>query len=124
MGTIAFSPIKVALAAACLCVSVMASQAYAQAPYVPSNVPPAPLGGMRVTGQAVSIVGPKLQLALRNGRTMAINLRIAEARGNVPQIYAGEFLQVQGRLAGPGKITAAAVMRAKSAPAAWSPDTP
>jgi len=107
-----------------LCVSTLASLAYAQAPYVPSNVLPAPLGGVRVTGRVESLVGPTLLLTLRNGRRMAINLRIAEARGNVPQIYAGEFLQVQGSPAGQGKMTAAAVIRAKSAPAAWSPDIP
>jgi hypothetical protein len=114
----------VKLAASLLCVSVMASLANAQAPYIPSNVPPAPIGGVRVTGQVASIVGPTLLLMLRNGRILAINLRIAEARGNVPQIYPGEFLQVQGSPTGQGKITAAAVMRAKSAPARWSLDIP
>jgi hypothetical protein len=102
----------------------MNSLAQAQAPYIPSNVRPAPLGGARVTGQVASIVGPTLLLMLRNGRTIAVNLRAAEARGNVPQIYPGEFLQVQGSPNGQGKITAAAVMRAKSAPARWSPDIP
>jgi len=124
METVAVSSIRVALAAALPCLFAMASLAEAQAPYIPVTAPPAPLGGARVTGQAASIVGPTLLLALRNGRTMAINLRIAEAHGNVPQIYAGEFLQVQGSLGEPGKMTAAAVMRAKSAPAAWAPDIP
>jgi hypothetical protein len=124
MGAISCPFARVALAAALLGVSVLASSAHAQAPYVPSNVLPAPLGGARVTGQVASIVGPTLLLAVRNGRTMAINLRTAEAHGNVPQIYPGEFLQVQGSLAGQGKMVAAAVMRAKSAPARWSPDIP
>jgi hypothetical protein len=124
MATIAFLPIRLALTATFLCVCAMDSLAYAQAPYVPSNIPPAPLGGTRMTGQVASIVGPTLLLMLRNGRTMAINLRIAEARGNVPQIYPGEFLQVLGSPTGQGRMTAAAVMRAKSAPARWSPDIP
>jgi len=124
MGAISFSSLRTAQAAALLGVCGMTPLAHAQAPYIPSNVLPAPLGGARATGQVASIAGPTLLLTLRNGHTMVINLRVAEARGNVPQIYPGEFLQVQGRLAGPGKVTAAAVMRAKSAPAAWSPDIP
>jgi hypothetical protein len=124
MGANSFPSTKVALAAALIGVCGMTSLAQAQAPYIPSKMLPAPLGGARATGEVASIAGPTLLLTLRNGHTMAINLRVAEARGNVPQIYPGEFLQVQGRLAGPGKLTAAAVMRAKSAPAAWSPDIP
>jgi hypothetical protein len=106
------------------CAAVLAFPAYAQAPFIPSNLPPAPLGGARVSGQVASIAGPTLLLTLRNGHTMAINLRTAEARGNVPQIYPGEFLQVQGTTAGTGKMTAVAVLRAKAAPAAWLPDIP
>ncbi len=124
MGVIPFTPMRVRLGAALLSAFVMASLASAQTPYIPSNLPPAPLGGARVTGQVASIVGPTLLLTLRNGRTMAVNLRIAEARGNVPQFYPGEFLQVQGSPNGQGKMTAAAVIRAKSAPARWSPDIP
>jgi hypothetical protein len=104
--------------------AALAAPACAQALFVPSNLPPAPLGGARVSGQVASIVGPTLLLTLRSGHTMAVNLRVAEARGNVPQIYAGEFLQVQGSTAGTGKLTAVAVIRAKSAPAAWLPDIP
>jgi len=106
------------------CLAALASAAHAQAPFVPSNLPPAPLGGARVSGQVASIVGPTLLLRLRNGHTMSINLRSAEAHGNVPQIYPGEYLQVQGSAAGTGKMTAAAVVRAKAAPAAWPPDIP
>jgi len=111
-------------AALFFCVAALASPAFAQAPFVPPTLPPAPLGGARVSGQVASIVGPTILLTLRNGHTMAINLRTAEARGNVPQIYPGEFLLVQGSAAGTGKMTAVAVIRAKSAPAAWPPDIP
>jgi hypothetical protein len=96
--------------------------ARAQAVFVPPAVAPAPLGGARVTGKITAIAGPTIQLALRNGGTMAINLRVARSRGKVPMIYAGELVEVQGTLGAGRTITAAAVMRAKSVPAAWSPD--
>jgi hypothetical protein len=94
----------------------------AQAVFMPSRVPPAPLGGGRVTGRITAIVGATMQLALRNGNTVAINLRAARAHGRIPLIYAGELVEVQGTLTAGRAMTAAAVMRAKSAPAAWSPD--
>lgn len=107
-----------------LAVALLSTPVMAQAPYLPSAVAPAPLGGAKVTGQITGIVGPTLQLTLRDGRIMAINLRSARAHSLVPPIYPGEFLQVQGRLTGPATMVASAAMRAKSAPAAWPPDIP
>jgi hypothetical protein len=86
--------------------------------------PPAPMGGARVTGRVTARVGPTLQITLRSGRTVAVNLRAAQAHDLVPLIYPGEFLQIQGSLTGPGTMNAAAVMRAKSAPSAWPADIP
>jgi hypothetical protein len=85
---------------------------------------PAPLGGARVTGQITGLVGSNLQLSLRSGRTVTVNLRSAQAHDLVPRLYVGEFVQVQGSLTAPATLTAASVMRAKSAPAAWSADIP
>jgi hypothetical protein len=85
---------------------------------------PPPLGGARVTGQVMGLVGSALQLKLRSGRTVAINLHAARAHAMVPMLYAGEFVQVQGTMTGHGTMTAAAVERAKSAPAVWYPDIP
>jgi hypothetical protein len=113
------------VAASLLCVMVLLPfPVPAQGIFVPSRTPPAPLGGGMVTGQITGLVGPTLQITLRSGRTMTINLRTARAHDLVPPIYLGEFVQVQGKITGPGAMTAAAVMRAKSAPAAWFPDTP
>jgi hypothetical protein len=42
----------------------------------------------------------------------------------VPMIYKGEFLQVQGSMAGQSSMTAASVIRAKASPSVWSPDIP
>ncbi len=91
---------------------------------MPSRAPVAPIGGARVTGQVMGLTGSQLQLRLRSGRSVSINIRTAEARGMMPMIYQGEFLQVQGSMAGHGSMTAASVIRAKSAPAVWSPDIP
>jgi hypothetical protein len=55
---------------------------------------------------------------------VAVNLRVAKAHDLVPQVYPGEFLQIQGSVTGPGTMSAAAVMRAKSAPSAWPADIP
>jgi hypothetical protein len=112
------SPILLAAAAFCLPFS-----AGAQAPFIPSRVPPPPMGGAMVTGQISAIVGSNLQLILRNGRSLTVNLRAARAHDLVPPIYQGEFVQVQGTRTADG-LTAAALMRAKSAPAAWPADTP
>jgi len=98
--------------------------AVAEAILIPSAAPVAPLGGARVTGEITGIIGSGIQLKLRTGRTMAINLRTAKAHDLVPQLYAGELVQVQGHLTSHTAMVAAAVMRAKSAPAAWSPDIP
>ena len=94
----------------------------AQTVLVPSGTLPAPLGGVRVTGQVTAIVGPTLRLALRNGGTVAINLRAAQSRGRLPLIYAGELVEVQGTRTAGRTINATAVMRAKSAPAKWPAD--
>jgi hypothetical protein len=96
----------------------------AQAIFTPSPVPPRPMGGARVTGQVIGLTGSTARLALRHGRTMVIHLRAAMAAHLVPQIYLGEFLVVQGSLAAPTTMNAAAVTRAKSVPAAWVPDIP
>ncbi len=96
----------------------------AQAPYIPPSAPPAPLGGARVTGEATSINGNTLELTLRGGQTIQVDLSGARATSSVPPIYPGEFLQVQGKLVGTSVLTAVAVTHAKSAPAAWSPDVP
>lgn len=94
----------------------------AQAVFVPSRTAPVPLGGARLTGEITAIVGPTIRLALRNGSTVTINLRAARSRGKIPVIYAGELIEVQGTLTTGRTMVAAAVMRAKSAPAAWSAD--
>jgi hypothetical protein len=98
--------------------------AVAEAVFVPPHVTVAPIGGARVTGQVMGLTGSELQLRLRSGRSVSVNIRTAEAHGNMPMIYKGEFLQIQGSMAGHGSMTAASVIRAKSAPAAWSPDIP
>jgi hypothetical protein len=85
---------------------------------------PAPMGGARVTGRVTAMVGPTVQITRRDGRTVAVNLRVAKAHDLVPQVYPGEFLQIQGSVTGPGTMSAAAVMRAKSAPSAWPADIP
>jgi len=85
---------------------------------------PAPMGGARVTGRVTGMVGPTVQITRRDGRTVAVNLRVAKAHDLVPQVYPGEFLQIQGSMTGAGTMTAAAVMRAKSAPSAWPADIP
>jgi hypothetical protein len=77
-----------------------------------------------VTGQITGLVGSALQLKLRSGRTVAVNLHVARAHAMVPMLYAGEFVQVQGTMTGSGRMTAAAVERAKSAPAVWHADIP
>jgi hypothetical protein len=51
-----------------------------------------------------------------------INLRAALASHLVPRIVKGEFLMVQGKPEGAGRMDALAIVRAKSAPAAWPPD--
>jgi hypothetical protein len=89
-----------------------------------ASAQPAPMGGARVTGRVTAMVGPTLQITRRDGRTVAVNLRAAKAHDLVPQVYPGEFLQIQGSVTGPGTMSAAAVMRAKSAPAAWPADIP
>jgi hypothetical protein len=91
---------------------------------VPSSKLPAPLGGAMVTGQIKGLVGSALQIKLRNGRTVAINLHAARAHAMVPMLYQGEFVQVQGTMTGQGKMTATVVERAKSAPAVWHADIP
>jgi hypothetical protein len=106
------------IAATLLTVSAFPSSGLAQA-----ALPP-PLGGARVTGQITGLVGSNLQLSLRSGRTVTVNLRSAQAHDLVPRLYVGEFVQVQGSLTAPAALTAASVMRAKSAPAAWSADIP
>jgi hypothetical protein len=82
------------------------------------------MGGARVTGRVTAMIGPTVQITRRDGRTVAVNLRAAKARDLVPQVYPGEFLQIQGSVTGPGTMMAAAVMRAKSAPSAWPADIP
>ncbi len=82
------------------------------------------MGGARVTGRVTAMVGPTVQITRRDGRTVAVNLRVAKAHDLVPQVYPGEFLQIQGSVTGPGTMSAAAVMRAKSAPSAWPADIP
>ncbi len=91
---------------------------------MPSRAPVAPIGGARVTGQVTGLTGSELRLMLRSGRSVSINIRTAEARGMVPMIYKGEFLQVQGSMAGQSSMTAASVIRAKASPSVWSPDIP
>ncbi len=94
------------------------------APGLAQSALPAPLGGARVTGQVTGLVGSILQLSLRGGRTITVNLRAAELHDLVPRLYLGEFVQVQGSLTAPATLAAASVMRAKSAPAAWAADIP
>jgi hypothetical protein len=108
-----------------LCVAAaLPVAARAEPVIVPSSKPPAPLGGAMVTGQVEGLAGSALQLRLRNGRTVAINLHVARSHAMVPMLYEGEFVQVQGTMTSPGKMTAAVVERAKSAPAVWHPDIP
>jgi hypothetical protein len=92
--------------------------AHAQAPVAI----PAPLGGGRAIGQVTGLTGSTLQLTLRTGRIIVINLRAALASHLVPRIVKGEFLMVQGKPEGAGRMDALAIVRAKSAPAAWPPD--
>ncbi len=80
------------------------------------------LGRRQGIGQVTGLTGSTLQLTLRTGRIIVINLRAALASHLVPRIVKGEFLMVQGKPEGAGRMDALAIVRAKSAPVAWPPD--
>jgi len=96
--------------------------ALAEGAFAPATALPPPLGGSMVTGEVTGLDKTFLRLALRNGQAVVVDFRTAAANHLVPPLYMGEFIQVQGNLTGAGTMTAAAVARAKSAPATWSPD--
>jgi len=91
--------------------------------YVPPSTTAAPLGGAQVTGQVTSYTGTAAQLALRNGKSITVDLNTAQKNHLAVPIYVDEFLLVQGSLSG-GLMTAVSVSRAKSNPNAWMPDVP
>jgi hypothetical protein len=60
---------------------------------------------------------------LRDGRSITVDLSAAQRNHLLGAIVVGEFLVVQGNLAG-DLMTAVSAVRAKSNPVAWMPDIP
>ena len=110
------------VAMAC-CVIGLPVTAVADPVFVPSATPTAPLGGARVSGEVTAINATTAQLALRDGRSITVNLKAAQANHLVGVILVGDFVVVQGSLSG-GLLTAISAHRAKSNPDAWMPDIP
>ncbi len=90
---------------------------------IPASAAAAPLGGARVTGKVTVYTGTAVQLTLRDGRSVTVDLNSAQQHHLLGQIVVGEFLVVQGSLSG-GLMTAVSAFRAKSNPNAWMPDIP
>jgi len=90
---------------------------------IPGPAAASPLGGARITGKVTVHTGTAVQLELRDGRSITVDLNAAQQNHLVGQIFVGEFLVVQGNLSG-GLMTAVAASRAKSNPDAWMPDIP
>jgi hypothetical protein len=89
----------------------------------PAPTANAPLGGARITGKVTVYTGTALQLELRDGRSVTVDLNAAQQHHLLGPIVVGEFLVVQGSLSG-GLMNAVAAFRAKSNPNAWMSDIP
>ncbi len=110
------------VAVAC-CLIGLPTAALADPVFIPSSTPTAPLGGARVTGEVTALSATTAQLALRNGQSITVNLKTAQANHLVGAIFVGDLVVVQGSLSG-GVITAISAHRAKSNPDAWMQDIP
>jgi hypothetical protein len=82
-----------------------------------------PLGGARLTGKVTVYTGTAVQLELRDGRSVTVDLNAAQKNHLLGTVVVGEFLLVQGTLSG-NFMTAVSASRAKSNPNAWMPDIP
>jgi hypothetical protein len=78
-----------------------------------ASIAAAPPGGARVTGKVTASTGTAIQLELRDGSSVTIDLIAAQEKHLIGRIIVGEFLVVQGSLSG-GLMTAVAAYRASS----------
>jgi hypothetical protein len=90
---------------------------------IPVPATSVPLGGARVTGKVTVNTGASVQIELRDGRSVTVDLNAARKNHLIAPVFVGEFLVVQGSLSG-ALMTAVSASRAKSNPAAWMPDIP
>ena len=84
---------------------------------------PPPLGGSRASGKILRVQGVDLDLSLRSGAVLEVDLTQAITNHLAAIPYVGEFVQVEGQLSSQGRFQAQSIRRIKGAPASWEPDT-